>query len=357
MLDLNERVAVTEELAIALSGANDPREFFRLAILDPAERNRFLQRLPTKLNLAREYAEHAIALCLADRWTATPCWLEAVLTRVNATVQRADFAAVLVRVQARGDPNPDPFALGWIGEKYPFFDRTQLRPLSRQLLTTSAVPVLRVNGPEGAGRTYTTHVLGQFAALPAGAATILSASIPRHVASVFTLEELVAELVYPISGDPLPPPSGSSYPAQLVRWILSKAMQRPDLHVFVIEGAGVPYVSSDISLFVSELAQHVCRPATRRQARIVLIDHPKPVPSILAADAVEESLNSASLLTRADLLPCLGELNALRVKNGLKVLPAELPALADELLDQAPPDGAERLRYLHEQLLTLLSSK
>jgi hypothetical protein len=357
MLQLNERIAVTEALAVEMGATPHPRDFFALCILDVAQRQRFLQALPVSLSMPREYAEHAVALCLADRWNATPSWLESILTRINLMAQRADLAAMVTRLASGVDPNPDPFMRGWISDaSLPFFDRSALRPLSRKVLSNPGLPVLRINGPAGAGRSYSTHVLGHLATLQARPTRVVSAFIPTDQAGVFTLVDLAEELAFQLSAHELPPQSGSSYAAQLARRILAWALEKPELHVFVIEGAGDPNISAEIVLFVSELAMRICAPAVRTRARLVLINHPQTLPSILVADSEEEQLQCPSRLSPSDLLPCLGELNAMRVDAGRAQLPVSLSALAEEMLAQAPPSGAARLRYLHEQLRVLLAS-
>jgi hypothetical protein len=367
MLTLDERRAVTEHLAVVLALAGDVRRYLSAAMLDTSEKNRFLNALPLQLDTGREAAEHTIALCLADLWTATPSWLERVMIKLNMTAQQPEFVVIINRVSGRIDPNPDPFARTWLGDDVPFFDRGQLRQLTKALLTTQSRPVLRINGPEGAGRSYTLRIIGEWARTQVAETNVVAAQVPVDAASVYELVELVEQLAIalqvPGKYEPVPEQRKSAYASQLARWVLGRAMAKPGIHVIVIEGAGgkgidpnQEDINKDIRLFVTELAQKVCEPAVRQRVRLVLIDYRQPLASVLAADMDEELVQDPHKLSTIDLLPCMGELNALRIQSGKTVLPVDLPIVASEILSQAPRDGKLRLLYIHEQLRALLRS-
>jgi hypothetical protein len=368
MLTLDETRTVTDYLAVAIAQVNDFRGYLSLAILDTDERSRFLRVLPLQLAMAREAAEHTIALCLGDRWTAEPSWMESVIIRMNMSAQRQQFDDIINRIRGHIDPNPDPFASTWLSEDLPFFDRRDLRLLTKVLLTSQSRPVLRINGPDGAGRSYTLRIIGEWARSQAGETNVAAAQVPVDAAEVYQLIELVEQIAIalqqPGKYEAVPEQRNSVYPSQLARWVLGKAMAKPGIHVIVIEGAGVETgnpdsdedLNKDIRLFLTELAQKVCEPAVRQRVRLVLINYHQPLSSVLSADMDEESVQDPSHLSTIDLLPCMGELNARRVQRGKQPLQAELPAVASEILARAPPTGKMRLLYVHEQLRALLRS-
>jgi hypothetical protein len=360
MLDVGERAQVINELAEVLAQTANVRQFFSLAISDNAERNRFLQRLPLQMDRASDAAHLAVEICLVDGWAAQPTWLESILTRVNQTQQRPYVAQLLLRLAERTDTAPEPFWKYWIKEKYPFFDRSQLRPLCKRLLTGETLPVLTISGPNSSGYSYTARILGEFARLLPRPSRVVEGCIPPDYASMYRPEELAEELALQIPGamgsGGVPQPTGSSYPTQLVRWLISKVHAVNEVIIFVIEGACQDGINEETAMFVEELASRICVAAVREKARLVLINHPRPLLKILPADTLKEIVQDPRSLTQMDLLPCLQELNEIRCKNLLGPLPVELDALAVEMLEQAPAAGSARLRYLHEQLHTLLSA-
>lgn len=360
MLDVAERAQVINDLAVVLAQTDNVRQFFSLAISDIAERNRFLQQLPLQLQRPSDAAHHAVVICLMDGWTAEPTWLESILIRVNQTQQLPYVAQLLQRLAQKIDPTPEPFGKYWINEKYPFFDRSQLRPLCKRLLTGESLPILTISGPDSAGYSYTARILGEFARLLNKPSRVVEVSIPREYAAMYRPDELAEELAWQIpgamNGGGVPPQTGSSYPTQLVRWLIAKVHAANEVIVFVIEGACQSGINEDTAIFVEELACRICLAAVREKARLVLINHPQPLRKILPADTLKEIVQDPSALTETDLLPCLHELNEIRSKNQRQPLPADLDAIAVEMLKQAPASGSARLRYLHEQLHTLLSA-
>jgi hypothetical protein len=355
MLTRVERDEVIDELAKLLALSGDSRGFFDLAIRDMAEKSRFLTALPTDVNMVRVAAEQAIALCLLDCWSAKPSWLESVMTRLNAYAQLPQFATIIARIQQGIDPNPDPFQNTWLNVDMPFYDRTSLRPLLKDLLSPRAKPLLQINGPQGAGRSYTLRIIGELAQLRIGETRVSSAQIPLNAASIYDVVDLVDELTVSLAtaNDSMPVQRKSSYPSQLARWVLRLAFTKPGMQILVVEGAATKDVNSDIGIFITELANKICTPDLRQRVRLVLIDYPTGL-SVQSLDLAEENLQDASRLATADLIPCIGQMITRRQELGKSPLPAQPDALAAEILNRAPLLGKERLNFVHEQLRTLL---
>lgn len=355
MLLASEFDKVADALAVVISGNGDPRAVVMLAIQPPVESDRCLAGLPLGINNARDAARFILNLCLQDQWTAIPSWMESIIEHVNTTAQDAELQALAVRVRSRIDPTPDVFTQTWMND-IPFFDRSGFRPLAKKLLTTDDLPVLRVNGPSGAGRSYTARVLQEIADTWSHKVKVVSAEIPSDSPGVYTLEELAEELGFQVKGalvNGMPARTASAYETQLVRWLLAKATAQPEIHIFVIDGAGIDGVQDEIRLFVAALAQRVCLGAMRKQVRLVLLNYPHALQKVHASDTREELLPAAAQLGLTDLKTCISELGQIRTRKGV---PLDVPVddLAAEILAQAPAKANLRLKHVHEQLCALL---
>lgn len=348
-----EHEIFVEALAVVIAQAGDARTVAKMSIVAPAEQSRFLRSLTLELPDAEDAARHIAGLCLKDRWTAAPSWLESFMAYVNLRAQSPHLRDLIARVRRGEDPTPNVFDNNWLNQ-VPFFDRTGLRPLARTLLTTTNLPVLRVNGPAGAGCSYTTRVLQEIAATLSHEIRVIGASIPKDTATVYKVEELVADLALPFGGE-VPPRNGSAYPTDLARWLLRSAMQKPQTQVFVIDGAGTEGVNEEIRLFIAAMADRICEQTIRSHVRMVLLQHPEKVARVLDADTREEVVPPASALKVVDVQRCLTELEARRAAEGKGALPVPVDALAAAILQEAPPDGAPRLRHVHQRLYDLFA--
>jgi hypothetical protein len=356
MLTPKERSDITELLANRLALQDSPRRFFEDAIRDLTQQRRFLLSFQFDVRDALQSAECSMAMCLADCWTAAPSWLECVLTHLNRYEQQQALVAIIGRIQRHEDPNPDPFQRTWFGIDMPFYDRASLRLLLRVLLTTPARPVLRINGPSGAGLSYTDRVIGELAQL-SGPIHVSSAHITSSTASSFDLRDLVTDLTLSLTDSDLPEQRKSSYPVELARWVVKMALAQPGMHVLVIDGAGLDQIEgNDIDQFVGELAIRVCRNEIRMRTRLVLINYAEPLP-VQPFDMDEETLKDPSQLGAADLIDCISQMIVRRQSCGKPAWEDATPvALATQILARAPAVGKERLSYVNDQLRTLLNA-
>jgi hypothetical protein len=346
-----EHEKIVSDLAVAISLRGSAQEFVRLAIVDPVQQPRFLRDLSLDLRSADAAARLIVSLCLKDGWTATPCWLVLILKYLNVMKQDLALSVLIQRIESKIDPTPDPFNNLWL-DKVPFFDRVELRPLARTFLTSTSVAILRVNGPSGAGTSYTARVLQELVRDSPHRVKIVSATIPQASATVFQLEDLVADLALPY-GEMPPSRTVSSYPTEMARWLLRKAIQQPETQVLVIDGAGADGVNDEIRLFITTIAERICDHSVRSRVRMVLLNFQPKLPRLLLADESEEKLRPARELSATDVSACLRALAERRESQGQATLPASIDALAVEILAEAPFDGAERLRHVHERLYQL----
>jgi hypothetical protein len=92
----------------------------------------------------------------------------------------------------------------------------------------------------------------------------------------------------------------------------------------------------------------------RKKLRLVLIDHPLPVPPLLTADVMEEKIPQPNVVSTGDIVECLVQYNVLRKSAGHPPIDqAGLTAVADAILSGAPAAGKARLQYIYEELFKL----
>lgn len=356
MLLPDEHKAAQAAIVDVLANRGDVRGFVITAVADADQRARLLPQLSIEPRTVREAALDLLNVCIADQFAATPtCWIEAILMQVNVVAQSAILQAAIARLHARQMPPSTVFDKAWLNQ-VPFFDRTLFRPLVRRLITTTDLPVLRVNGPQGCGCTYTARALEEIAHEYAQHITVLTAEIPTSQATVYSLEDLVGDLLAIVPGGiPLPPRSGSSYASQLVRHTLSRATNQHQTLIFVIDGAGLEDVNEEIKLFAAGLAKDICRLAVRRHARLVLINHHQKL-RVQASDMRDEIVPDPAALQESDLERCLTDMEACRIAAGGAVLTAPAKELAKLLLAEAPADPRTRLEHLNGRLVAIFES-
>lgn len=356
MLLPEEHQAAEAAIIKVLANNGDVRGLVTIAVADANQQARLLTRLSLDLRNVHDAALELLNVCISDQFTAAPtCWLEAILIKVNVGVQSALLQAAIARLHARQMPPSTAFDKAWLNQ-VPFFDRAMLRPLVRKLIATTDLPVLRVNGPPGCGCTYTARAIEEIARDYAQHITVLTAEIPASQATVYSIDDLVGDLLALVPGGlPLPPRSSSSYPGQLVRHTLNQAASQYQTLIFVIDGAGLQDVNDEIKLFSAGLAKEICRLAARPRARLVLINHQQKL-SVQAFDMRDEIVPDPAVLQEADLERCLVDMEACRIAAGRASLPAPANEIAKLLLAEAPADPRTRLEHLNGRLVAIFGS-
>jgi hypothetical protein len=339
-----------------LANYGDVRGLVTTAVADANQRARLLTRLSLDLRNVHDAARELLNICITDQFASSPtCWLEAILIKVNVGTQSPLLQTAIARLHAKQMPPSTAFDKAWLNQ-VPFFDRTMFRQLVRTLITTTNLPVLRVNGPPGCGCTYTARALEEIAREYAEHITVLTAEIPASQATVYSVEDLVGDLLALVPGAlPLPPRTSSSYPGQLVRHTLNQAASQCQTLIFVIDGAGLQDVNDEIRLFAAGLAKEICRMAARPRARLLLINHQQRL-SVQAFDMRDEIVPDPAALQEADLERCLVDMEACRIAAGGAKLPAPAKEIAKLLLADAPADPRTRLEHLNGRLVAIFGS-
>jgi len=236
----------------------------------------------------------------------------------------------------------------------PFFDRKDLRPMAQELVDQAARPLLRVNGDDGFGRSYTSRFFDFLSHEKGEALHVAIARLEKDQGPSYNVDELAAELVSSMGISEVPKPSGSSYPAALKRFVLASALARPGRWVFVLEGFDQPDVEPDVREFIHLLTKAVCDGDPRKRARVVLIDYRSPIPSVIKGDVLEEVLVAPSKLKSEDVVRCLEALDKKRREQGRSAWDVGgLDDVAAGILADAPAEGKGRLQHVYDSLIKL----
>ncbi len=357
MLTRDETTTVTAHLADHLGTTGHVRVLIQ-TVFAP-DHAPILLALSDDISGIPDQAAWLVQYCLASRWPADPArasLLELLLVRLVDSGVGA-LAPLRDRVHDRADPNDEIFQARWVIADQPFFDRVKTRQAIRQLLGSSTYPILRINGPDSSGKSYTLELVAHLAEQGPPHVRFTWASVDPVNAPSYTVEELAAELTVPmLIQEQMPQRSTSSYPKALCLWILRNALRQPGVWVLVLDGFGDRNVGLEVRQLVEALSLQVTAPEIVKRVRLVLIDYEPQLPGNLGARLLDDTLPDPMTVGEHDLHECLVAYNEERRRRGelTKVIePGDVGALAASLLGRAPAAPAERLRSLYNELRSL----
>lgn len=355
MLTPDERNLVEIELGDLLAEYSDVKVF--IAVAFPNREKPLLRELPLGLNRPGDYSAYILDHCLRSRWESDPSMMELLLARLVGR-GKVNLSPLLDRVRLHVDPNPDVYAARWVLGRQPFFARSDLRKHVQQLIAKNERPVLRVNGPEGSGRSYTAKFLEYLMDQAGEHLHVIYAEVPEGMGPSYEVEELAGSLAAPMGLDGIPARSTSSYAGALSRWILSHAMKQPGKWIFVIERAAQPFLKPEVTQFIHLFAKAACTGEYRKKIRLVLVDYVQTIPGILPADTMEEAIPPAEAsASRTEIINCLLAHNAVMQSNGgVAIEEKGLPTIAENILGTAPPTGKQRLQHVYDELMAIASA-
>ena len=358
MLTREEFELILPEVADYLSDQVDLRAL--ISIMFAPDHSPILQELPTNLTRIADQALWLLDYCRMSRWSRNPSLMERLLDRLVSQGGKGGLAPLRNRVRNGVDPNPNLFQSQWILANQPFFDRAGVRAKAQQLVEKAARPILRVNGPKGSGKSYSSELLAYVAEEGPGHLHVSTATLEDGNGPSFTATELAETLVLSMTPDEqIPERSTSSYPAALCRWIIRCALRRVGVWVLVLDGFGQKDVQPEVRQLVQNLATQILAPEIAKRVRLVLIDYEYDDDGHTnnwRAKMLEDKLPNPAALTHADLMTCLAAHN-LRVQSQGKpwnaIEPADVPTLATALLFRASSDSSKRLRGIYNELLAI----
>jgi hypothetical protein len=350
MLSLQEQQQILVDLTEVLGAAGNIREFVRVVFLRGHQD--ILASLPTDLNTVADQSSWLLYYCLWSEWEFDPSLMEYLLARLIAK-GRVSHVAARDRIHRKEYPPDDVFDHKWIHDEMPFFDRRGLRLQLRSVLSRSGQPIVRINGPDGSGKSYTHEFLDYLAGGHRQNLHVVYKELPLGLGPSLTAQDLAESLVapMPIQGNNTPDRTGSSYPAILCRWVLRSAMQSSGVWVFVLDGFDQKDVSDETRLLIQSLAQEISAGEYRKRLRLFLINYKSEIPRILGPKIAEDVAGPPS---EDDILDCLAAHYRERPPTGnLTVDVNELRAAARRIIGEAPPSGRPQLVSLFDQLTAL----
>src|SRR5262249_3897506 len=152
--------SVTEYLANHLGASGDIRTLVQ-TVFAP-DHTAILLALPTNINRIEDQAEWLVQYFVGSRGPPEPprgAMVELLLARLINTPGFGALAPLRDRVNQRIDPNAGIFQARWVIANQPFFDRGVTRLAIQQLIEGVTHPILRINGPNKSGKTYTFELL------------------------------------------------------------------------------------------------------------------------------------------------------------------------------------------------------
>lgn len=358
MLTREETTKVTAYLADHLGPTGDIRVLIQ-TVFAP-EHKAILLAMPTNIPGIEDQAHWLVQYCLASRWPPDPArasLLELLLARVISIGGVGALGPLRDRVNQRVDPNAEVFQARWVIANQPFFDRVGTRDAIRKLLEGVTHPILRINGPDGSGKSYTLELLAHLSEQGPPHVRFTWAAVEPDNAPSYTLEELAETLTLPmLIEEPMPPRSTSSYAKALCLWIIRNTMRQPGVWVLVLDGFGNENVRGEVRQLVEALSAQVLAPEIVKRVRLVLIDYKPALPGNLGARTLDDRLPDPMAISAEDVQECLVAYNDRRRQQGqltMVIEPGEVGTLAANLLGRAPAAPAERLRSLYNELCSL----
>lgn len=322
-----------------------------IAVAFPGNSRIEFQTLPTNLTNVLDQAAWVVDTCLASRWRLTPSLLESLLDRLVNIAGRGEFLHILERVRRKEDPNPDPFLSPWLLRDEPFVNRAGLRTAVRSLFEDSSRPILRVNGPEKSGKTYTMQYLNYVSVTTRQDVHVVPVVLTPGTGPSFELSDLTDEMTITMQTKPF---SDLETAAARRRWLILWAHRNPGLWIFVLDGFGATdsqgqlEIKKDVHEFILQLAQHIGNPEIGRKLRLVLLHFPMPLLGNWRAMTLDDS---AGGFTTADLIACLHEFN-LKMQamgqTGKMIKLADIPIVANNILNNANATTAPMVSVYNE---------
>jgi hypothetical protein len=357
MLTRDEREQVQLALTAALAGEINPREAIKAVFL--TDGLQFVTQLPTTLNSADQYASFTINICLGNRWTHDPAWLDLLLAYLITNKGQGPLAPLLDRVRLKVDPNPSPYSASWLVTERPFFGRSELRGCVQDLIESDARTILKIAGDVGGfGRSYSRSFLEHLQAVSPNDTQVLALFVSPKNGPSYDGRTMASEVAAQLGlAEPIPPiGTNSAYPADVGRYILRNLMAIAGRWFIVLDGFGQENLHSETREAVEFLATNLPTGQYRRRLRLVLIDYPQVLPNpVSQADWHEDTVRPAASVVATDLEPVVKAWEAKRKSLGLPDLEAgAISQVASRIVQLAPVAGKERLEKMNERLSKLM---
>jgi hypothetical protein len=349
MLTRAERTSLIEELSDHLGPGGSMSSLIMIVFQGPARAE--LGPLPLDLNTVADQCAWMVDSCLASRWRLTPSLMDLLLNRLVRQGGKGGLQSILTRVQAKVDPNPNPYKSLWVLADQPFLDRDRLRDAAQKLVEDPARPILRVNGPKWSGKSYSVELLNYVMQESRPDIHVVPVQLADGTGPSYEVEELAESLVLSMTkSEPLPARSNSSYPSALCRWLIRNSNKNSGIWIFVLDGFGQPNLKAEVLEMIFQMAQQIAIPEFARKMRLVLLHFEQPLKGNWRARTVDDGLSLPGI-TQQQLEDCLLEFNLSQTAKMVQT--PEIPQLASGMLNRCFSNGAAPLPSLYEALLSL----
>lgn len=218
----------------------------------------------------------ALKLCQDDAYNTTPPSMCLFIERCFPN--QSEFTAICNRIKTP-PPLPaatDPFDAVILSNKLPFLGRPAVRVHLRSLIQTQPLrPVVVVNGPAGAGKTYTSELI-KHASRTYTEILLCHVEISKEQISSTGPADLAREIVTQLGGDldkmPQQQTNVDRWAHELALWVVNTAQKSNYKCWIVLDGFNTTELRRDTLSLVVKLSLQLTKGLASRLHRLILFD-------------------------------------------------------------------------------------
>ena len=234
---------------------------------------------------------------------AVTAWLRSLndqqlLVVLTLATGNADAESAMARINTAPSNNgDDPFQAELLAGKKPFFNRSSLRAILKNLCGAGEKRILVIRGSKRVGKTTTKELIGHaaFSSTP-GSFLMTHCDLADGPGGA---NAIVQSLATRIQFDAVPPADLDSteqwYRKQLITWFLELIRQQVNGVCWIVIDSVQQFKKGWKDSFVNELAVQTIEKRTLTSPRLVLIDHNKSLPFDCRKYAVTHELSKIAM--------------------------------------------------------------
>lgn len=307
-----------------------------------------LSRLAGPAASDEQLAAAAIRVCILREWRDEPSWLVRLLKQVkaNSGVGGIDTVpelnAVIDRLVSKVNVLDEAWYTHWVRDGLPFVDRTSLRDTLRDVARSTGCPILRIEGAQGTGKTYTSELLEHVSQSSGWSFRVITVPVQAGAESqmnaLVLAQIIVGEMGFKnsVADSGLSDPTVHSIPL-LQTWILQSASSSGKQWWLFLDGFRLLPETNTARDLIQGLADRIANGHYRESLRLILSDYDKELSRVdeerVAFDRPEPRL--ADQIAFKAIRECLE-----RLYKDIGRIPAtnELEAKTQALLANFPAD-------------------
>jgi hypothetical protein len=289
MLTSEEYILVETKLIELVTPQALPRQFLAVMLPAPLAAELTEGLPPTQL------VRLALKLCQDDAYNTAPPSMCLFIERCFP--HQPEFTTVCDRIKTPPPPLPaaaDPFDAVILSNKLPFLGRPAVRVHLRSLIQMYPPrPVVVVNGPAGAGKTYTSELI-KHACRTYTDIVLCHVEVSKEQVSSTGPADLAREIVIQLGGDldkmPQQQTNADRWAQELALWIVSTAQKSACKCWIVLDGFNATALRRDTLSLVVKLSLQLTRGVASRIHRLILLDFDHTSLPIKPGDIAQDTI-------------------------------------------------------------------